>query len=102
MADAERAAEARLWCRHSGREEPPIVGPIPFREPLRSQLRAEVGDESWRVWLEHQLRLINEYRLNLSTPQAQELLERAVRAFFKLDQAGEGEAGEADGCGSRP
>jgi Fe-S cluster biosynthesis and repair protein YggX len=77
-----------LMCACSGREEPAITARVPFREPLKSEILERVGAHSWDAWLEQQIKIINEYRLNLATPEARDVLERAARTFLKLDDTG--------------
>ena len=48
---------------------------VPF-EGTRSARRfyEHVSKEAWKMWVEHMKMLMNEYRLNLGTQQAQEFL----------------------------
>lgn len=71
-------------CHTCGREEAPIIGRIPFREPLKSQILANVGASCWAGWLDQQLKIINEYRLNLAEPSARDVLERAAAEMLRL------------------
>ncbi len=82
---------ASVDCRTCGKSEPPIAGRVMLREPLRSEVRAHVGAGCWAAWTAQQLRIINEYRLNLAEPRSREILESAARDFLKLAGAG-GEA----------
>ncbi|MFB3827159.1 MAG: oxidative damage protection protein [Bryobacteraceae bacterium] len=44
---------------------------------------ARVSKQAWKMWLEHMKILMNEYRLNLGNPQAQQfLLEQMDQYFF--------------------
>ena len=81
-----------LVCHVSGKEEPRITGRIPFREPLRSEVVERIGAWTWRQWLDQQLKIINEYRLNLGDPASRDMLERAAREFLQL--------GGGDGTGN--
>ena len=54
----------------------------PFEDELGQRLFDNVSEEAWRMWLEHSKMLINEYRLDLMTTKAQEILREQVDKFF--------------------
>ena len=61
-----------------GLSEPPFDG-----HPLGQRIYESVSKEAWKMWLEHMKMIMNEYRLNLGTSQAQEfLLEQMDKYFF--------------------
>jgi Fe-S cluster biosynthesis and repair protein YggX len=62
---------------------------IPFEgHPLGQKIYENVSKEAWKMWVEHMKMLMNEYRLNLGTAEAQEfLIEQMDKYFF-----GEGSA----------
>ncbi len=78
-----------VTCACCGQQEEPISARIPFGEPTRGEIKARVGSGCWGVWLETQLKIINEYRLNLGDPASGELLDQACRQFLKLDEGAE-------------
>ena len=78
-------SDKTIVCHSSGKEEPSISGRIPFREPLRSLVQDKIGAYTWTLWLDQQLKIINEYRLNLGDPSSRDTLENAARQFLKLD-----------------
>ena len=55
-------------------------------KPLESELGQKIYDsvsmEAWRMWLEHSKMLINEYRLDLVSPQAQKILTTEMDKYF--------------------
>jgi Fe-S cluster biosynthesis and repair protein YggX len=57
---------------------------IPFEgHPLGQKIYDSVSKEAWKMWVEHMKMLMNEYRLNLGTAQAQEfLIEQMDKYFF--------------------
>src|SRR5436305_9270702 len=57
---------------------------IPFEgHPLGQKIYDNVSKEAWKMWVEHMKMLMNEYRLNLGTAQAQEfLIEQMDKYFF--------------------
>ncbi|HAN32577.1 MAG TPA: hypothetical protein DCQ06_13355 [Myxococcales bacterium] len=81
-------------CVVSGRQELAIKGRIPFREPLRSEVLAKIGAPAWENWLEQQVKIINEYRLNLADSKSRDILEEQARIFLSLKPGIEGQQAE--------
>lgn len=78
----------KVQCVKFGRE---MYGldETPFdNHPLGQKIYESVSAEAWKLWLEQMKMIMNEYRLNLGTREAQEfLLEQMDKYFF-----GEGSA----------
>ena len=56
---------------------------IPFEgHPLGQKIYDNVSKEAWKMWLEHMKMLMNEYRLNLGTKEAQEFLLQQMDSYF--------------------
>lgn len=56
---------------------------VPFEgHPLGQKIYESVSKEAWRLWLEHMKMIMNEYRLNLGTPEAQEFLLNQMEQYF--------------------
>ena len=56
-------------------KEMPGLKEIPFEgHPLGAKIFENVSLEAWKLWLEHMKMIMNEYRLNLGTKEAQEFL----------------------------
>ena len=64
-----------------GREMPGLDEP-PFDSELGQRIYDNVSKEAWKLWQEHAKMIINEYRLNPATKQAQELLVQQMQDFF--------------------
>jgi Fe-S cluster biosynthesis and repair protein YggX len=60
----------------------------PFDDDLGKRIYDNVSKEGWKLWLEHSKMIINEYRLDLVSPEAQQLLRDQMEKFF----VGEGAA----------
>jgi Fe-S cluster biosynthesis and repair protein YggX len=55
----------------------------PFdNHPLGQRIYENVSKEAWRMWLEQMKMIMNEYRLNLATPEAQEFLLKQMEQYF--------------------
>ncbi|OGT51026.1 MAG: oxidative damage protection protein [Gammaproteobacteria bacterium RIFCSPHIGHO2_12_FULL_41_15] len=59
-----------------GLKHPPIPG------ALGERIFQHISAEAWKLWLEHQTMLINEYRLNLLEPSSKELLMTEMEKFL--------------------
>ena len=56
---------------------------VPFEgHPMGQKVFESVSKEAWRLWLEHMKMLMNEYRLNLGTTEAQEFLLKQMEEYF--------------------
>lgn len=70
-----------VLCKKLGRELP-ALNFQPFDDELGERIYNEISAEGWTMWLEHSKMLINEYRLDLVTPEAFQLLHDRCEAFF--------------------
>jgi Fe-S cluster biosynthesis and repair protein YggX len=59
-------------------EKPPIGGKI------GKELHEHVSEESWSEWSTLEIKLINEYRLNLADPEHRKVLYTHMREFFNI------------------
>ncbi|HXS95681.1 MAG TPA: oxidative damage protection protein [Candidatus Limnocylindrales bacterium] len=56
---------------------------VPFEgHPLGQKIYENVSKDAWKLWVEHMKMLMNEYRLNLGTQQAQEFLLQQMDNYF--------------------
>ena len=65
-----------------GLEEPPWPG------ELGKRIYENISQEGWSLWEDRLRMLINEYRLNLANPQAQEMIAEQMESFFFGQDAG--------------
>jgi len=73
--------------------EMPGLDEVPFEgHPLGQRIYENVSKEAWKIWVEQMKIIMNEYRLNLGTREAQEFLLRLMEQHF----FGEGAAFPAD------
>jgi Fe-S cluster biosynthesis and repair protein YggX len=68
-------------CVKMGKELPAMKWK-PFEDDFGQKLYDNVSAEAWKLWLEHSKMLINEYRLDLMTPRAQQILREQCEQFF--------------------
>lgn len=80
----ERAdvGERMVFCAKFQREMPGLTE-VPFEgNPLGQRIYENVSKEAWKMWIEHMKMLMNEYRLNLGTQEAQEFLLKQMEEYF--------------------
>jgi Fe-S cluster biosynthesis and repair protein YggX len=68
-------------CLKLGRELPGLEEP-PWSGELGQRIYDNVSEEAWELWLNHLRMLINEFRLNPSTKEAQEIIASQMERFF--------------------
>ena len=73
-------------CVKLGKELPAMRWK-PFQDEFGEKLFQSVSQEGWTLWLEHSKMLINEYRLDLMTTEAQATLREQCEEFFYGDGA---------------
>ncbi len=56
---------------------------VPFEgHPLGQKIYENVSKDAWKMWVEHMKMIMNEYRLNLGTKEAQEFLIDQMDKYF--------------------
>ena len=69
-------------CAKLGRELPGVIYK-PFDNELGQRIYDSISQQAWQMWVEQSKMLVNEYRLDLTSPQGQKLLlEQAEKFFF--------------------
>lgn len=69
-------------CKNPG--EPPPAHRIPFPKKTKDRVLADICASCWKEWEGHEIKVINEYRLNLLEPEHRHLLARASLEFLGL------------------
>ncbi len=54
----------------------------PFEDELGQRIYDNVSLEAWKMWLEHSKMIVNEYRLDLTSKKAHEILQEQCDQFF--------------------
>jgi Fe-S cluster biosynthesis and repair protein YggX len=76
-ADARKVFCVKFGREMEGLEEVPFEG-----HPLGQRIYDNVSKEAWKMWVEHMKMLMNEYRLNLGTQEAQEFIIQQMEQYF--------------------
>jgi Fe-S cluster biosynthesis and repair protein YggX len=80
--NAIRPGARKVFCVKFQREMEGL-DEVPFEgHPLGQKIYDNVSKEAWKMWVEHMKMLMNEYRLNLGTAQAQEFLVQQMDNYF--------------------
>jgi Fe-S cluster biosynthesis and repair protein YggX len=81
IQNAVRPGARKVFCAKFQREMEGL-DEIPFEgHPLGQKIYDNISKEAWKMW-EHMKMLMNEYRLNLGTTQAQEFLIQQMDSYF--------------------
>ena len=60
----------------------PGLEETPFDHPLGQRIYDNVSKQAWDMWKEHLKMIINEFRLNPATMEAQEMILKQMEAYF--------------------
>ncbi len=77
-----------VHCRHCGKEAPSLEK-SPFRNPLGDRIQAEICQDCWGDWLQHQTLLINHYGLDPRDPKARQFLYEQIETVLLKGEEGE-------------
>lgn len=66
----------KLGREAEGLEKPPIKGPV------GQKVFDNVSKQAWTMWLEHSKMLINEFRLDLTSEQGQQIWFTEMEKYF--------------------
>jgi len=77
----ENRTGRKIFCVKFQREMPGLDEP-PFDNEMGQKIYDSVSKEAWKMWLEQMKMIMNEYRLNLGTTEAQEFLLKQMDQYF--------------------
>jgi Fe-S cluster biosynthesis and repair protein YggX len=75
-----------VFCKKLEREAEGLEEP-PMRGKLGREIFENVSREAWLEWEEMQLKIVNEYHLDLAEKEHRQTLQKQLRAFLNLDGA---------------
>ena len=73
-------------CKKLQRELPGLPYK-PFQNELGQRIYDEISAEAWKMWIEQSKMIVNEYRLDLTTKRAHDILFEQCEQFFFGDGA---------------
>ena len=71
-------------CARCGRTRA-AVAQLPYSGDLGAEIRHKVCQSCWNEWLETEVIVINELRLDFMNPRSQDILVQHMREFLMLD-----------------
>ena len=75
-----------VMCCKLGKELPGLEKP-PFSGEVGTEIYERVSEEAWRMWKDDmQMKVLNEYRLNLGDPKDYQVLVDQMLLFLKLKE----------------
>ncbi len=75
------AGQRTVFCVKFQKEMPGLSEP-PFDNEIGQKIFENVSKDAWKMWVEHMKMLMNEYRLNLGNPEAQQFLLQQLDNYF--------------------
>lgn len=79
---SNEAAKRIVFCVKFQRELEGL-DEVPFDgHPLGQRIYDNVSKQAWKMWVEHMKMLMNEYRLNLGTQEAQQFILSQMENYF--------------------
>ncbi len=74
----------QIECARCSKTAPP-PDEVSYGGALGEEIRSRTCAACWAEWLEEEVRVINELRLNFMDPKSQDVLVEKMREFLKLD-----------------
>lgn len=71
----------KIYCQKLHKDAEGFDAP-PYPGELGQRIYQNICKEAWKLWLEHQTRLINENRLNLMEIKSRQLLAQEMEKFL--------------------
>jgi len=74
-----------LTCTRCGKnDDAPPAHRIGFSAPAKQKILSSICAACWKEWEGMEIKVINEYRLNLFEPEHRQMIERACLEFLGL------------------
>ena len=74
-----------IKCKKLAKELPGLEKP-PFPGEMGKRIFDEISAEAWAMWSDLQIKIINEYRLNLGDKKDYDTLVKQMLAFFGFEE----------------
>lgn len=87
--------ERSVLCKKFGKELPGLEKP-PFPGKVGQQIFETISADGWAAWKDLQIKIINEYRLNLAERKDYDLLMDQMLSFLNLKEGQVVEVENAD------
>lgn len=81
----EADTQRMVHCIKLDRDLPGLAKP-PFPNELGQVIFEKVSKEAWEMWLQESVRIINTYRVDLSSTEGTQFMVQQLRVWLKLDE----------------
>lgn len=82
MPEDQRDDQPRMvYCQKLSRELPGLKRK-PFKNELGERIYENISQQAWQMWLEHSKMLVNEFRIDLMSPEGREFLLKECESYF--------------------
>jgi Fe-S cluster biosynthesis and repair protein YggX len=81
---AVKAPPGAWTCRRCSRPNPRMAE-APFLNDLGKRIQETICQSCWREWFAMSIKVINEYRLNLLSPQGNQVYETHMKEFLGIE-----------------
>lgn len=72
-----------VFCKKLGKELP-ALSEAPLKGPIGKLILDNISEEAWQEWVEAEIKIINEERLDLSEERSQQRLFSEMLEFLHL------------------
>lgn len=73
-----------VFCKKFNKDLPGLDN-APLPGELGQNIRKHISQDAWNLWLEEQTKIINELKLKMFEPDAQQTLEKHLKTFLNLE-----------------
>ncbi len=80
-AEQGQPVNRKVFCVKFQKELPGL-DEVPFENELGQRIYEHVSRDAWDLWKEHLKMIMNEYRLNLATAEAQNIVLQQMEEYF--------------------
>ena len=75
-----------IFCKHL-QKEGQAFEKAPLPGELGEKIKAHISQEAWAEWIEMQMKIVNEYRLDLSLEEHRQVLKEQLDSFFGFSES---------------
>ena len=84
-AEEKQAGPETFTCKRCQQAHPMLDAP-PFATALGRKIQASICQPCWQEWFDLSIRVVNEYRLNLLSPEDGKVYDRCMCEFLKITE----------------
>ena len=75
------AMSRTVQCAKLGAELPALAYK-PFADALGQRIYEQISQQAWQEWIEHSKKIVNEYRLDLTSKKSHDMLKEQCEQFL--------------------